>query len=864
MSKRLARLAPYTVLLVAWALRLWRLGAQELWFDEAASYFIAAKPLPLLLRYVANAPFEHPPAYYLALHLAMKVLGESEWALRFPSTVCGALFVVLLYRFGLALSPALGLLAGALAALSPFLVTYSQEARMYALVQLLGLATSLLLWQWLQGRRQLAPLYFLAMLVGLGTHYYFAFLALAHGAWLLLCRGRHAVPAVLALVLAAASALAAAASVSPGLRLALAQMLAERLWGKAPADVVRLVLDWAYGGALLKSRPTWAWALAIAPLVAAFAGALSALLERRMRLLLLLWLCLPLCLAIAVPYGGLALRHISFIAPALLILMASGLLALSRRPWLACAAACALAASYALGLSWHYSLNKGEYGRALAHVAAYKRPGDALLLLNPHQWPLAAYYQRTSLPEIPVGAGQPLDLERLAAYQRLWLLSWEEWALEDAARIRSGLSEVCFQAYELHFSGDVSLTLCYLGPAPGNQLPSIRAGGSLELAQIRWGPATLSPGEGLLLQASFSPAHDAPAMILVLRFVDEAGNVWAQSQHPLQGQAGLLRVALAVPGGTPPGSYIASLGLYDLRAGSMAALFNTNGEPLGAWLSLGTVELRRGQHALPPPALPGGQPLGDLIYLGSEADAFHLVAGQHWRGILQLAISSKPDQHTIQPVLQRGAERIPLAPVALQAGRLPPEAWNPGESWRVLADFPLPENLQDGPYVLWICLTSRAPDERQNCARVDSFSVRSRDRLAPGPQYPANAVFAGAVRLAGYDLTFAGGTLNVVLHWECLAPPPMPLKVFVHLTGADDPQPLSQGDAYPAPFGTNEWQPGKVYTSAHQLPVSAAVLSGKVLRVGLYDEITMQRLPRSDAAGDCAVLELPATLGQPH
>ncbi len=119
------------LLLTAFSLRLYRLDHQEIWGDEAHSAYVASLPL---LSAVSPRTETNPPLYHLLLYFWVKLTGSSVFALRFLSLVLGVLTVSLVYRLArLAFGELVGFLAALLCAISPFLVYYSQEARMYAL-----------------------------------------------------------------------------------------------------------------------------------------------------------------------------------------------------------------------------------------------------------------------------------------------------------------------------------------------------------------------------------------------------------------------------------------------------------------------------------------------------------------------------------------------------------------------------------------------------------------------------------------------------------------------------------------------------------------------------------------------------------
>jgi 4-amino-4-deoxy-L-arabinose transferase-like glycosyltransferase len=132
------------VLLLAFALRLFHLEEKEMWYDEAFAVLYAEKGLASII-YGTITPVEgaaadiHPLLYYFFLHGWMR-FGQSALIIRFPSLVFGLLSLCLIYRIGNELfGSKVGVLACALAAIAPFHIWYSQEARMYSLLCLLSL-----------------------------------------------------------------------------------------------------------------------------------------------------------------------------------------------------------------------------------------------------------------------------------------------------------------------------------------------------------------------------------------------------------------------------------------------------------------------------------------------------------------------------------------------------------------------------------------------------------------------------------------------------------------------------------------------------------------------------------------------------
>ena len=122
-------------LLVAAGLRAYEVGRASLWYDEIVTVRLATTDGPSeLLARLGEIDATRAPMHPLLLQPWMKAFGTSEGAGRSLSVVFGVLTVWLVYRVGRhAFGDArVGLWAAWLAALSPLLVAYSRETRMYA------------------------------------------------------------------------------------------------------------------------------------------------------------------------------------------------------------------------------------------------------------------------------------------------------------------------------------------------------------------------------------------------------------------------------------------------------------------------------------------------------------------------------------------------------------------------------------------------------------------------------------------------------------------------------------------------------------------------------------------------------------
>jgi len=177
-------------IVVAAALRFPTLGDQSFWRDEASTALELQGGLGHALSAVRDLE-GMPPGYFVLAWLWSQAFGLGEAGLRSLSALFGVATVPVAWALGRALAPRAAPYAAALAATSPFLVWYGQEARPYALLVLLTAAATLF---WVTDRR-LA--WGLAAAGALLVHYFAVFLLVPQAVLIARRAGRGALPALL-------------------------------------------------------------------------------------------------------------------------------------------------------------------------------------------------------------------------------------------------------------------------------------------------------------------------------------------------------------------------------------------------------------------------------------------------------------------------------------------------------------------------------------------------------------------------------------------------------------------------------------------------------------------------------------------
>lgn len=459
------RFALWGIILLSFLVRVISLNFQSLWRDEVDVLRFAMQPLPELLRNFTLA--EHNgPFYYVLMRGWLHLAGTSEFALRFIALLCGVLNIPLIWRIAHSfIERRAALLATLLAAISPYLVWYAQDAKMYAVFTMLIL---LALWcaeralqsgqgVWWGGFVLAASLSLYVHLLAVLMLPLYALMLLI---WPFVPHGRRRGLIVLASL------------TLPYLPLALWQLpllLQPHPTGHTfvplPEMFALLFALHTRGVALVGD-----WPVSTAFLFAVLVGIFAPSLQKEVwtgdatrlrdasswwaRLFLALWAFLPAVLLFAVTLR-LPLfqpRYLIFTLPPFLMLTARGIWALTRlaRP-MALALSAVVITFSGLGL-WVQSTRplKSDFRAAAAFVAQRYQPGEPIMFQVPYVRYIFDYYFPQAHPTLEgpwTNDGRSTESvaqqisEATQEYTTLWLVASESWLWDKRDLTRAWLRE---------------------------------------------------------------------------------------------------------------------------------------------------------------------------------------------------------------------------------------------------------------------------------------------------------------------------------------------------------------------------------------------------------------------------------------
>ena len=661
------RILPYAllllILLLAAGLRFYRLDGQSFWADEGNSVVLAQKPAGDIIQ--AAAADIHPPAYYLLLKAWGGIFGLDETGARSLSAVLGIFTVWGVYLAGAALkNKRTGLLAALLAAVNPFLIYYSQEARMYQLLALTAVFAAYALTQWWQDApgpgRIPAPaasiLYVFMAALGLYTHYAFPIhliaLNLAFLVWLMARR-------------------------SDGVKRVLGRYLAP--WALLQIVVLLLFLPWA--ATALHQLRTWPrpevqinafQALArtfqlficgpipcplgffaqMALGIFAF-GLIGWGLWRQVRrkgltlaaaTLVLLWLILPLAaMLITGTFTPTFFKFLLLSLPAWLLLLALGMEAVGipaiRRPrrgeidvatvraWLITPVLFLLLALPAIPSLNHYyhdpAAARDDYRGLAAYLKAVYRPGDVIILDAPGQNDAFSQYDHGPAPVYLLPETRPPDPDQTRAQldailqnaDRIFAIYWATEQADPEGVVEGYLADHAFKAWDA-WVGRLRFVAYSAAPPPemSSYEQPVHFGDVILLEAAGFSAEPLQPGDIARVRLSWLATEPLSVRYkITLQLLDPANQVVAQvDSEPaggarpttdwIPGEPVLDGYGLPIPLATPPGQYPLILAVYDAETGQRLPVSGPGDQD--DYLLLGSVSIRPPDQAPPLSILP--------------------------------------------------------------------------------------------------------------------------------------------------------------------------------------------------------------------------------------------------------------------
>jgi 4-amino-4-deoxy-L-arabinose transferase-like glycosyltransferase len=887
--------------LLAFLLRAYRLDFQSYWIDEGWTVFFAHLSLDkmwyLLQTTEIVPPFYHPSTIYW-----IRLVGDSEYALRFYSLIFGVVAVPFTYRLGKDLGDnRLGLILALLMAVSPYQIWHSQDARMYTI---LTAASAMSMWGfvniWQQGGWRWWLVYVVGTEWAMLTHYHGVVLIGIQGLFLLLTWRHH--------------------------------WRGYLKWGASLLLMFLIYLPWlAFGGNLLQSYTNWVEQTALGdtylrsaiaysvgelvphpqaiPLMLVFVlvygvGLLYASSRRwgtwsgpEMLALLLAYTIAPNIAAWV--YGELRTvvyleRYLILVQVGYLLAVAMGVLALvDRLPLVVSRIKRRLAAALLLltlisingWVLYHHYFDplyaKPDWRAVVQTIENFSMPGDAILLtgdggeytfLHYYQGNLPVYYSFNVAPHRHDVRKEGEEARQVLAnitanHQRLWYTPYgmyldpmlEQWLASNTHPAwHSWLGRKRLALYDTQATTPRQETLNTTFADSSGQGPTLTnvalpghpvAAGDLLPLTLTWQTAT-------------PLAHDYQ---LSLRLLNLHGDIFAQSDWPPLAAAGPTSTwpphqpltdqrSLWLPPDTPPGKYTLQFVVYDPASGQSL------GQPVPIpGIVVSPAQITPPLEALPIPN-PTRQPLGDLTLAGYAAPE-RIQPGQemwlwlYWQAqkppgpnaIIHLSLSSEDETITTDFLLTDSIGSV--------------DSWQAGQVRRAVYHLPTSPRLAGQKAAFNVGITSAAGPIETILTHIE-LETRARQFDTPSIAQPTDITFGqtGQLKLIGYDLPAAnfapGDTLPVTLYWQAETEMDVNYTVFVQLLNHAG-QVVSQQDLQPlagaAP--TTTWLPGEILTDPYDLTLPADLPPGDYrLITGLYHAATGERLPVS-SGGDFVELQ---------
>ena len=570
-------------------------------------------------------------------------------------------------------------------------------------------------------------------------------------------------------------------------------------------------------------------------------------------------------------------RHLISLAPSVWLLVAVGLVTVWQMRGLVYQVAAASVGLVLMGglvaadaAIYAGNAPRDDWRGVVTFINQRIQPDETIILVSGHAFPTLAYYgapRWEALPnDLALDVTHVLDYQSVApALNRIqsqrhgvWLVLWQDEIVDPTQIVPALLGDIGtelpvdgqFSGVRLrHFALDHPAAFP-LDPQIAHRLDQSPLPGLTALG-FALTPQPLPADMPLTVRMFWraDAAHIRGVAGGSLRVIDAAGNEWARrdellgglfySERWLPNEWVMRQYTLTLPAFTPPGTYQLHQIVY-------------RGDESGM-LDLGEFVVARPVHA------PGASALGvasrevakwgDLMLqsVGLDQGTLKPCEQLQFTAVWRTA-SSLPDDYTLQ-VMFAGQVSDSL----LTQG-LPTTQWLAGDVWRARYHIAVPCRALDGQAGLELALVDsagRVMDAPVGVGTVDI--VAGRMFKPPTMQHLLVADLGGQVRLLGYDIKAQTSTakpqVELTLYWQATQEMTKSWTVFTHVEGE---RLWGQHDSPPAAGlkPTDQWAANQVVADKHVISLDPATPSGKYrLVVGIYDPVSLDRLPAFDANG---------------
>jgi len=139
----------------------------------------------------------------------------------------------------------------------------------------------------------------------------------------------------------------------------------------------------------------------------------------------------------------------------------------------------------------------------------------------------------------------------------------------------------------------------------------------------------------------------------------------------------------------------------------------------------------------------------------------------------------------------------------------------------------------------------------ERVAALASFDV---GKVRAEEYTPHEALIGDFAHLLGYKIDDAhavpGGYVELMLLWQARGPAPIDYQVFTHLHDGQVMRGQLDGQPVCGTCPTSQWETGQLIADPYRIPIKEDASPGSVpLTVGMYDLVTMKRLPVTASDG---------------